>query len=152
MVIRTYLCRRCQYEADYTVENPRCQKCGSPRMQWIPGGGHPLKVLPRNDRIMRGLAETYGLTNMKTARAGEAVMPDPAPTRPYDGPPLQLSGMNVPLQMRGNQVVASCQSIDTSGMSLEAVGPSEPLPKAPSLASRTVIEARYTGEGKEVAP
>lgn len=153
MVIRTFLCRRCRFEADYSVDNPRCQKCGATRMQWIPGGGHPQKQLRRNDSIMRGLAETYGLTNMKTAREGECVMPNPEPTKPYDGPPLQLaSGVNVPLQMNGRgQVVASCQPIEVTGAMLDAVGPTTALPKAPSLAERTIVEARYTGPPGDAA-
>lgn len=159
MIIHTYLCRQCEHEWDVVdrVEPVQCVKCAGYKTQWVPKGGHPLKQLRRNDAIMRSLADSYGLTNMKSAREGECMAPNPAPLKPLDGPGYQgIPGMNIPLHsdQRGNMAM-SCQVITPPpealkmGDPLANTGPAAPRPKLPSMAEKTNIAARCDGEGRE---
>lgn len=148
MVIKTYSCKRCRNEADYSESRPRCKTCGSFKLSWVPKGGHIGKVAKTHDSIFRRMADTYGLTNLKNAREGECMAPSEPALRPYDGPGY----MGMPLQMNNQgQVVGSCQPIP-----LEQVGPvidSMPAPerkvKMPSLRESTIVEARWSKEKGE---
>lgn len=143
-VIRTWLCRQCQHEFDADIENPCCVKCGKGPAQWVPKGGHPLKVLRHKDRIMRGLAEEHGLTNMRSARAGESVMPT-TPERKRDAD-YQFNGTNIPISSDG----VTCQAVKVDKLSLDGMGLPQKaeLPKLPSLREKTVIAAKWSDKGE----
>jgi hypothetical protein len=121
-------------------------KCGSRSLQWVPRGGHPLKNLRRYDAIMRSLAETYGLSNMRSARAGEAVVPPPPDPMPTGQKWSPMPGVELPLRY-------GCQNIDAKTVAplLDAM-PAESQPKVPHISERTIISARYTRDGKEMPP
>lgn len=143
MPIRTFLCRRCQLEFDKLVDQgeiPQCRKCGGYDHQVIPGGGHPLKSLRRRDNIMRMLADSYGLTDMKSAREGESVAPDVKVPK-YDG----LTAM------ASNDMVA-CNPIQVNADLIAKAGPPIKQPKLPSLREKTVIEARWSRDKGETRP
>lgn len=143
MPIRTFLCRRCQLEFDKLVDQgeiPQCRKCGSYDHQIIPGGCHPLKSLRRRDNIMRMLADSYGLTNMKSAREGESMAPD-VPTPKFEN----LNGVSM-----GDMV--TCNPIQATGDLMAKAGPPIKQPKLPSLREKTVIEARWSRDKGETRP
>lgn len=154
-VRRTFTCQRCNGENDYWEDKPRCKVCGSRKLDWLPKGGHILKELPKANGYFRKMADTYGLTNLKDAREGEAMMPTPPATKPYDGPGYQpMQGVNMPLQMNNQgQVVGSCQAIplDQVKGAIENI-PSSSVPppvKMPSLREQTIVEARWSKDKGE---
>lgn len=77
-VIRSFKCdsQRCGVEFDSSDDSPRCEGCGGYRVHWIPKGGHIAKSAPHLDRVLRAQADRFGLTNLKSARAGERMEPD----------------------------------------------------------------------------
>src|SRR5262245_50575282 len=83
MVIRTYRCLKdgCDKLFDSTGDNPRCPACKSRRIRWVPDKLALGKVAKGIDQDLRNGAEAYGLTNLKSARAGEKAKPDPTFTK-----------------------------------------------------------------------
>jgi hypothetical protein len=119
---------------------------------WIPGGGHPQVSLKRSDNIMRSLAETYGLSNMKSARPGESVMPNPpAPVHAQAGTYNGLPGTNMPINMDVNgNLLASCMPVALpKGTELPMLG--GPQPRLPHISQNTKIEARWSRDKGESA-
>jgi len=112
-------------------------------MQWIPKGGRPLKVLRRYDAIFRSLADTYGLSNMRTAREGEAVIPPPPEGRTA-GTWSPSPGVELPIAL------GACTAVDAKQVA-PLVGSMTPerQPRLPHISERTIIDARYTRDGRE---
>lgn len=65
MISRDWICAN-GHEFHSFEANPDCPVCGNCRVEWIPGGGHIGKVSPGADRILKGLAADYGLTNLNS--------------------------------------------------------------------------------------
>ena len=156
MIVKTYLCRRCHQEAEHLLDEgdiPQCKngKCLSYELVWIPGGGHPQVSLRRSDNIMRSLAETYGLSNMKSARAGESVMPNaPAPMHAQAGT-YNAASMSMPINMDVNgNLLGGCTPITLpKGTELPNLG--GPQPRLPHISQNTKIEARWSKDKGESA-
>ncbi|MDE2098045.1 MAG: hypothetical protein KGL39_12400 [Patescibacteria group bacterium] len=135
MVIRTYLCRRCQAEFDFDGKMVAAQcACGSLDVQWVPAGGHILTASTgKRDRYYKELAKLNGFTNLSDAREGEIVAPKvPAPRvsgETYNG--ITLTG-------------EGCQTIKPGSLPIAANPAPVPAPKMPGLKAQTHIEARWS--------
>ncbi len=72
-VYRTWGCknRHCRNEWTDDGDHPKCPKCGSLQVKWIPGGFAIAKKSPGYDRTIRSLTDHAGMTNMADPRAGE---------------------------------------------------------------------------------
>lgn len=104
-VLRTWICQNaeCHEEFEAGEPSPRCPVCGCMRVQWCPSGGHILSGATRSaDATLRRVAANYGLTNLRSARAGEAAHPGrPAPKFVREAAPVQLgNGLGVKLTER----------------------------------------------------
>ena len=73
-VLRTWSCLnpRCGEVFDAWEANPPCPACGCLRVSWVPAGGHIGKVAGGVDSEFRSLADTFGLTDLVSAKRGEA--------------------------------------------------------------------------------
>lgn len=129
-------------------------------MQWIPKGGHMLKTLRQNDGYFRKMADVYGLTNLKDAKEGEAMMPTTPSMRP--GPPMQMNGVDIPLgSNQKGEIIGGCNPVSLENVKAlvgegEARVTRQPLQdalplknKPPTLREQTIIEARWSKEGGE---
>ena len=80
-ILRTWACmnRACAREFEAGEANPPCPHCGNVRVQWVPGGGKILHGSTRGmDETLKGLAQSYGLTDMGQrggTQAGEPAKP-----------------------------------------------------------------------------
>lgn len=133
MVIRTYLCRRCGTERDYSDEPERCADCGHGDLQWIPRGGHPLRTLRRRDRLIRQLAEAHGLSNLRSARPGEPMAP------PSAAQPRVMEGVSL-----------KTLNLEAANAMIGKVGAAAERPRGPNLKQMTNVIARFTRDGKEM--
>lgn len=93
-VIRTFQCdsQRCAKEFDSSDDQPRCLHCGGYRVHWVPKGGHIAKAAPHLDRVLRAQADRFGLTNLKSARAGERAEPDRPQPKMLQNTPMFSAG------------------------------------------------------------
>lgn len=76
-VTRDWTCRNPECGHDFESRNaaPDCPKCKS-HAQWRPSGGHVRSASTTHaDRTLRDVAGQFGLTNLKSAREGEAAHP-----------------------------------------------------------------------------
>ena len=98
MVIRSWLCqnKRCGVEFDATTNHPACTKCGCVRTQWVP---KPVAVRGSSstsqiDRVVRGLADDYNMTNLPKTVRGQPTIGN----RQVSAPPMAtLNGRQIPL-------------------------------------------------------
>lgn len=74
-ILRTWQCqnKRCNKTFTHGKMNPACPACGSTRTQWIPGGFNIGNTAKNVDRIVKDLAASFGMTDIPTSGAGEAV-------------------------------------------------------------------------------
>jgi len=74
-ILRNWKCQnpRCRKTFTHGQMNPKCPNCGSIRTQWIPGGFNIGNQAKNVDRIVKDLAASYGMTDIPTVSAGEAV-------------------------------------------------------------------------------
>jgi len=90
-ILRTWACLNgdCAKVFDAWEANPECPACGCLRVSWIPGGGHVGGSAAGIDCEFRTLADNYGLTDLHSARRGEAakVMTRQPTIDPRSGPP-----------------------------------------------------------------
>lgn len=103
-ILRTWRClnRRCGVEFEAGEPYPACPTCRGAKVQYIPGGGHVLHGATKHaDRTLKEVASSYGLTNLRSARQGEAAHPGLAPAKVISGlPPLNAGhGITVPRTM-----------------------------------------------------
>lgn len=142
MVIRTYLCRRCQAEFNSGDEMHSVQcACGSFEIQWVPAGGHILKSGSRRDNYYNEVAKLYGFTNLHDAREGESIAPK-TPTPRVSGE--KYAGITLTGE--------GCQSITPGALPISSHAPAVPQPKMPGLRAQTKIEARWSKDkGETVA-
>lgn len=89
MPIRTYRCLKdgCDHLFDTTSEKPKCPACKSKRLRWVPVRVAVGKVAKGLDTELRACADAYGLTNLRSAKAGESAKlpsaPDGAQMQPH---------------------------------------------------------------------
>jgi hypothetical protein len=131
--------------------------------QWVPMGANISKTLRRNDRMFKQLAADYGLSNLKDAREGEKMAPDPPALKKSGVSYGGIPGLDVPLKtnQRGD-FVASCETITPPKISLSnplapdgvnrptSISPEPIMPKSP-IGPRTIIEGRCDASGRELA-
>ena len=84
-IVRSWAClnKRCGQTFDAWEPFPECPRCHGVRVQWIPGGGHVAGTAKGADSELRALTDAFGLTNLKSAREGEAakvLATQPAPS------------------------------------------------------------------------
>src|SRR5438477_4257810 len=64
---------------------PTCPHCGNVRVAWQPAGGHIRHAATAHaDHVLRSVADSYKLTNLRSARAGEAAHPGVPHRKPAD--------------------------------------------------------------------
>jgi hypothetical protein len=156
-VLRTFICqnRRCAAEFDDWNANPACPRCGNVRVQWKPGGGHVGKRSGGIDAEFRTLADNYGLSDLHSARAGEAAK---IPHRPsYNGPEVVMEkrygqGFSAPVLRSADHPhgIATCTPSTTPVNLKGKVRVGRALPRSGQVMStvqaNTAIEARHTGQ------
>lgn len=101
-VLRTWLCQNsdCGVEFEAGEPNPPCPDCGCIRVQWVPGGGHMLSASTRSaDATLRRVASRYGLTNLRSARAGESAHPGRPAAKELRGTPPVALGMGLGVKL-----------------------------------------------------
>lgn len=75
---------------------PRCAVCKAYKVRWRPSGGHIQSPNTNHaDRTLRSVASNFGLTDLKSARAGEAAHPGVAQ------PKSEGTYMGIPWSPRG---------------------------------------------------
>jgi len=104
----TYRCLRQTCRTEFDSERPAtcCPKCRGDRLRWIPRKVAIAKSSPGADRELRGIADAYGLTNLRSARAGESAAPQATQpvhqTQRVSLSPLGLSGgIDIPIDANG---------------------------------------------------
>lgn len=94
-ILRTWNCLNdaCHGQFDSGDPAPACPDCGNVRVAWQPGGGNIMSAATKHaDRTLKSVAANFGLTNLKSARQGEAAHPGiqqgkPASDRLFHGIP-----------------------------------------------------------------
>ena len=76
-VVRSWQCLngRCGATFDAWESNPECPLCKCVRVTWIPGGGHVAGTARAADADLKTLADNYGLSDLMSAKRGEAAKP-----------------------------------------------------------------------------
>lgn len=77
-ILRTWGC--CNPDCNRVFESgenaPHCPKCRCAKTKWVPAGGHMKSAATTHaDQTLRSVASRFGLTNLKSAREGEAAHP-----------------------------------------------------------------------------
>lgn len=86
-ILRTWHCLNgeCASEFESGAASPTCPVCKCVKVSWVPGGGHMMSPATlHNDRTVRSLAKSFGLSNLKSARQGEAAHPGVSQGKPMD--------------------------------------------------------------------
>lgn len=102
-ILRTFGClnARCGHEFDAWEAAPECPKCRSVKVCWRPRGGHIHgETTKHNDRTLKSLANSFGLTDMGQrggTHEGEPVKRD-LPSRPMmpGSVPTGIPGIGAP--------------------------------------------------------
>lgn len=102
-ILRTWACRNgdCRWQFEDGDSNPFCPKCGS-TVHYVPGGGHIQHGATKHaDQTLRRVASSFKLTNLKSAREGEATHPGIRQPESIPGaPPLNTGyGISIPRTM-----------------------------------------------------
>src|SRR5262249_39389150 len=97
----------CLAEFDSDGDHPPCPNCGGLRVKWLPRPVAIGKVAGGIDRDVRELADTYGMSDIRSPqRDRAAVVTAPSVGQPAAGLPFQPTqgwGMNLPAQaLMGN--------------------------------------------------
>lgn len=129
----TYRClnRRCAVLFnEATPKPPRCPKCRSRRARWVPLSVSIAKSAPSADRHLREIADSYGLTDLRSARAGESAAPKPpTPARTIDWGPPGMGKIPVAIGRDGKPQATSGWTGDTVKFTAaERATLSNPLP------------------------
>lgn len=76
-VLRSWHCMnaRCGAQFDAWEPYPECPQCHGVRVEWVPGGGHVAGTAPAADAELRTLADTFGLTDLNSARRDQRAKP-----------------------------------------------------------------------------
>lgn len=154
MIYRTYGCDKCDVEFTAAIEEdeePSCLKCKGP-VHWVPAAGHGgimSGATRAQDGYFKAQSARYGLTNLNSARTGEAMAPRDVTPPKQTGPVEIAPGISIPIQLNSaNQPVTSVQNfIPTKGME-PTFGSAMPIGSGktmPSLASITEVAGRYDG-------
>lgn len=95
-ILRTWAClnAECANQFESGESAPYCPLCDCAKVRWVPGGGNIISPSTKHaDRTLRGVAQSFGLTNLNSAREGEAAAPSlPTPKQIPGAPPLVLPG------------------------------------------------------------
>jgi hypothetical protein len=87
-IVRSWICGNPECESDFDSGDaaPTCPACGCVKVHWRPNGGHVMSAATKhNDRTIKSLANSFGLTDLKSARQGEAAHPGVRQGKPLDG-------------------------------------------------------------------
>ena len=87
-VLRSWICLNDDCAADFDSGDaaPECPKCRNVKVQWRPAGGHIMSAATKhNDRTVKSLAASFGLSNLNSARQGEAAHPGVPQGKPLEG-------------------------------------------------------------------
>lgn len=153
-VLRTWWCQnaRCGVTFDSWDNYPECTKCGCARTNWMPGGGHVGSRAPGIDATLRDLADTYGMTDIASAKAGERAMPKMTPTAARDeGSKMQFApgfvGTPYTLDAQGRAHAVCEPSAQKINFKVKAsVGKAlTPSGNFPSPSTNTRIEGTHKG-------
>jgi hypothetical protein len=117
-VLRTFGCQnpRCGAEFDSWEANPACPECGCVRVGWVPKkvavafdhAGSAASL----DKTLRELTDCFGVTNLRSAREGEAAKVMAVAPAKNDGPPVQFApGFAAPVGQTA-ACVPSAQKVD----------------------------------------
>lgn len=153
MIFKTWSCDTEGCENEFTTgdSEPACPNCGGDKLTWVPSAGHGGILsggTKFQDSYWRGQSEAYGMSDFRTARAGENVIKS-RPTR--QGPmwgPSGAPGWQMPLAMdAGGNPVASCQPCGVTSP-INAKPSNAPLPGRPASGPLpgTQIIGRYAGK------
>ena len=153
-VIRSWQCLngRCSKEFESWEPNPSCPSCGGVRVNWIPGGGHVAGTSRAADAELRTLADTFGMTDINTARRGERAKPalPSAPAAERGAPAVTFGpGFSSPVvRDRSGAPVATCLPSSSPVDFKVKAGRDRPMAPNKSFAhisSNTRVEARHSG-------
>lgn len=146
-IYRTYGCNECDIEFTTADEEPACLKCQG-EVAWIPQAGHGGIIsgsTRSTDAYFRHQAQRYGMSDLHSARAGEAMAPRPkSPSRvePFEiMPGIKAS---IPLDGSGQPISGVMNFKPTAGMQ-PSFGNGLPVSGTPSLQSITEVVGRYDG-------
>jgi hypothetical protein len=150
-VLRNWQCLNgaCHQEFTAWEANPGCPGCGCVRVQWIPGGGHCAGTAKAADAELRTLAETFGLSDLHSARRGEAVKIT-ATSAAATGPQKSFApGFQTPIVTDANgHAVATCLPSPHATAKVKA-GVGRALSQSrsvPGAAANARVEARHVGK------
>jgi len=96
-VLRTFACQNgdCGCEFDAWEAHPACPSCGCVRVGWVP---RKISVATDHaygaaalDAELKNLVDVFGLTNLKSAREGEAAKVMAQASGRNSGPPVQFA-------------------------------------------------------------
>ena len=149
-VLRTWACLngRCGEAFDSWVDNPECPRCGCIRVGWVPRGGHVGKSAGGIDCEFRTLADNFGLTDLHSARRGEAakvISTQPA-VDPRSAPAVQFAPGFACVPHSDRAVcVPSVQNVNfkTKAQVGGALAHSRTVP---GVHTNTRVEARHSGK------
>ena len=77
-VLRNWQCLNpdCEKQFESGEPAPYCPACKCAKVSWVPSGMHIIHgATSHADRTLRSVAQSFGLTNLKSAREGEAAHP-----------------------------------------------------------------------------
>lgn len=111
-ILRTWACLNpeCGREFDSGDPAPYCPGCECAKVRWIPRGGHIIGPNTKHaDATLRSVADSFGLTNMNSAREGEAAAPSlpTAKVVPGSRPMVLPGGIQVPRTMTASSSFAA---------------------------------------------
>lgn len=154
-IVRTWKCQnqRCGCEFESGEKVAVCPACGNVRVEWVPKGGNLMGLAREADAELRKLADTFGLSDINSARRGERSKPAlPVPSVADTRPAMQFapgfSGTPYVVGKDGRPH-AVCEPSRNRVDFKTRVGTNTPL--APSstfkhISSATRIEARHSGK------
>lgn len=149
MIYRTYGCNHCNIEFTTTDDDPACPKCQGQELHWVPVAGHG-GIISGSTRAQDGYFKTqaarHGLTNLHSARTGEAMAPREV-SAPRQTQPIQVApGISVPMALNSqNQPVMSIQNFTPTKGMMPSFGEGLPVRNTAPLSSMTEIAGRYDG-------
>ena len=125
MPLRTWDClnRNCKKRFNSTEEYPPCPRCRGARVKWVPVSFAIQTQAKKIDTNLRGLADDYGMTDIKSTREGESqrgyTPPKGVPTIPYA--PGTDWAANIPVDKNGTPIV-SCVPAKAPPTKIKGVG------------------------------
>jgi len=160
MVWRSYSClnRNCRNEFNSEEDHPPCPRCRGMRVRWLPKPFAIGKVARGIDRTTRDLADTYGMSDIRSAVAGQSVKQatnpaGPSSTRAFAPANSPIGGVQVPDACldptRSKHGMAFCGPTGAvAPLKAGAMGIMEKaVPASKTLGAASRIEGSYRPEG-----